>query len=104
EDLTTPGTALGTVSYMSPEQTRGQLTDSRTDLSSLGTGLYQMATGMLPFQADTSAVVSEAILIRDPAPITLLNPILPPAFARIVEKALQTDRNLRYQTAADLKN
>src|SRR6266576_1700192 len=103
EDLTTPGTALGTVSYMSPEQTRGQLTDSRTDLFSLGTVLYQMATGILPFQGDTSAVVYEAILNRDPVPITLVNPILPPAFARIVEKALEKDRNLRYQTATDLK-
>jgi len=103
EDLTTPGTALGTVSYMSPEQTRGQLTDSRTDLFSLGTVLYQMATGLLPFQGDTSAVVYEAILNRDPVPITLVNPILPPAFARIVEKALEKDRNLRYQTATDLK-
>src|SRR5947209_17640274 len=103
EDLTTPGTALGTVSYMSPEQTRGQLTDSRTDLFSLGTVLYQMATGLLPFQGDTSAVVYEAILNLDPVPITLVNPILPPAFARIVEKALEKDRNLRYQTATDLK-
>src|SRR3989454_9580326 len=103
EDLTTPGTALGTVSYMSPEQTRGQLTDSRTDLFSLGTVLYQMATGLLPFQGDTSALVYEAILNRDPVPITLVNPILPPAFARIVEKALEKDRNLRYQTATDLK-
>src|SRR5438876_3056491 len=103
EDLTTPGTALGTVSYMSPEQTRGQLTDSRTDLFSLGTVLYQMATGLLPFQGDSSAVVYEAILNRDPVPITLVNPILPPAFARIVEKALEKDRNLRYQTATDLK-
>src|SRR5437773_5717644 len=88
---------------MSPEQTRGQLTDSRTDLFSLGTVLYQMATGLLPFQGDTSAVVYEAILNRDPVPITLVNPILPPAFARIVEKALEKDRNLRYQTATDLK-
>src|SRR3989440_6549419 len=103
EDLTTPGTALGTVSYMSPEQTRGQLTDSRTDLFSLGTVLYQMATGLLPFQGDTSAVVYEAILNRDPVPITLVNPILPPAFARIVEKALEKERNFRYQTATDLK-
>src|SRR5258707_2973943 len=103
EDLTTPGTALRTVSYMSPEQTRGQLTDSRTDLFSLGTVLYQMATGVLPFQGDTSAVVYEAILNRDPVPITQVNPTLPPGFARIVEKALEKDRNLRYQTATDLK-
>jgi non-specific serine/threonine protein kinase len=103
EDLTTPGTALGTVSYMSPEQARGQLTDARTDLFSLGTVLYQMATGLLPFQGDTSAVVYEAILNRDPAPVLRANPALPPEFARIVEKALEKDRNMRYQTATDLK-
>ncbi len=103
EDLTMPGMALGTVSYMSPEQARGQLTDSRTDLFSLGTVLYQMATGALPFQGDTSAVVYEAILNRDPAAVVQLNPALPPGFARIVEKALEKDRNLRYQTATDLK-
>jgi serine/threonine protein kinase/Tfp pilus assembly protein PilF len=103
EDLTTPGTALGTVSYMSPEQARGQLTDSRTDLFSLGTVLYQMATGLLPFQGDTSAVVYEAILNRDPAPVVQVNPALPPQFARIVDKALEKDRNLRYQTATDFK-
>jgi non-specific serine/threonine protein kinase len=103
EDLTTPGTALGTVSYMSPEQARGQLTDSRTDLFSLGTVLYQMATGLLPFQGDTSAVVYEAILNRDPAPVVQVNSALPPEFARIVDKALEKDRNLRYQTATDFK-
>jgi serine/threonine protein kinase/Tfp pilus assembly protein PilF len=103
EDLTSPGTALGTVSYMSPEQARGQLTDARTDLFSLGTVLYQMATGVLPFQGDTSAVVYEAILNRAPAPIVQINPTLPPEFGRIVDKALDKDRNLRYQTATDLK-
>jgi len=103
EDLTAAGMTLGTVSYMSPEQARGQLTDSRTDLFSLGTVLYQMATGVLPFQGDTSAVVYEAILNRDPAPVMQLNPALPPGLARIVEKALEKDRNLRYQTATDLK-
>jgi serine/threonine protein kinase/Tfp pilus assembly protein PilF len=102
-ELTTPGTTLGTVSYMSPEQARGQLTDSRTDLFSLCTVLYQMATGVLPFQGDTSAVVYEAILNRDPAPIVQVNPSLPPAFARLVEKSLEKDRNMRYQTATDLK-
>src|SRR2546429_1215624 len=103
EDLTTPGTALGTVSYMSPEQARGQLTDARTDLFSLGTALYQMATGLLPFQGDTAAVVYEAILNRDPVPVMQVNPTLPAGFARILEKALEKDRNLRYQTATDLK-
>jgi serine/threonine protein kinase/Tfp pilus assembly protein PilF len=103
EDLTIPGTALGTVSYMSPEQARGQLTDSRTDLFSLGTVLYQMSTGVLPFQGDTSAVVYEAILNRDPAPVMEKNAALPPSFSRIVEKALEKDRTLRYQTATDIK-
>lgn len=103
EDLTTPGTAMGTVSYMSPEQARGQLTDSRTDLFSLGTVLYQMATGRLPFQGDTSGVIYEAILNRDPVSIVQVNPALPEGFARIVEKALEKDRNMRYQTATDLK-
>jgi len=103
DELTTPGTSLGTVAYMSPEQARGQLTDARTDLFSLGTVLYQMATGLLPFEGDTSAVVYEAILNRDPAPVLQVSPALPPAFARIVEKALEKDRNLRYQTATDLK-
>lgn len=103
QELTTPGTTLGTVSYMSPEQARGQFTDCRTDLFSLGTVFYQMATGVLPFQGDTSAVIYEAILNRDPAPIVQVNPSLPPGFARIVEKALEKDRNLRYQSATDLK-
>jgi len=103
EELTIPGTAMGTVSYMSPEQARGQLTDARTDLFSLGTVLYQMATGLLPFKGDTSGMVYEAILNRDPAPILQVNPTLPAEFARVVEKALEKDRNLRYQTATDFK-
>ncbi len=102
-DLTVPGTAVGTVSYMSPEQARGQLTDLRTDLFSLGTVLYQMATGTLPFPGETSAVVYEAILNRDPAPAPDVNPGLPPDFGRILDKALEKDRNLRYQTATELK-
>jgi non-specific serine/threonine protein kinase len=102
-ELTVRGTALGTVSYMSPEQARGQLTDARTDLFSLGTVLYQMATGTLPFPGDTSAVVFDAILNRDPVPITDVHAGVPPEFSRILEKALEKDRNLRYQTATDLK-
>jgi non-specific serine/threonine protein kinase len=102
-DLTSPGTTLGTVAYMSPEQARGQLADARTDLFSLGTVLYQMATGVLPFQGDTSAVIYEAILNRDPIPVTQTNPALPADFGRIVDKAMEKDRNLRYQTATDIK-
>jgi non-specific serine/threonine protein kinase len=102
-DLTVAGTAMGTTSYMSPEQARGQVTDARTDLFSLGALLYQMATGALPFQGNTSAVVFEAILNREPTPVTQVNPMLPPELNRILTKALEKDRNLRYQTATDLK-
>ncbi len=103
EDLTKAGSTLGTVSYMSPEQARGQLTDARTDLFSLGTVLYQMATGVLPFQGDTSAVVFEAILNREPPVVNQLNTALPPEFATILRKALEKDRSLRYQSATELK-
>src|SRR5262245_39984651 len=103
DELTMPGTTVGTVSYMSPEQARGQLADARTDLFSLGTVLYQMATGTLPFPGDTSAVIYDAILNREPASITDLNAALPAELNRILGKALEKDRNLRYQSATDLK-
>ena len=102
-DLTVAGMVLGTVHYMSPEQARGQLTDARTDIFSLGAVLYQMVTGALPFQGDTQAVVFDAILNRDPPPLAEANPELPAALGQLIGKALEKDRNLRYQTATDLK-
>ncbi|HET7451278.1 MAG TPA: protein kinase [Thermoanaerobaculia bacterium] len=101
--LTMAGTVMGTVHYMSPEQARGQLTDARTDLFSLGTILYQMATGELPFRGDTDAMVFDAILNRDPKPLDQVNPAMPAELARIVEKAVEKDRQLRSQTATELK-
>jgi serine/threonine protein kinase/Flp pilus assembly protein TadD len=103
DELTTPGSALGTVSYMSPEQARGQLVDARTDLFSVGTVLYQMATGVPPFQGDTSAIIFDAILNRDPIAVTQVNSALPAEFGRILSKALEKDRNLRCQSATELK-
>jgi len=102
-ELTSAGTTMGTVSYMSPEQARGQLTDARTDLFSLGTVLYQMATGALPFQGDTSADVVSAILNQEPQPVSARSPALPQELGRILSKALEKDRNLRCQTATELK-
>ncbi|HEY1263579.1 MAG TPA: serine/threonine-protein kinase [Terriglobales bacterium] len=103
QNLTMPGAAMGTISYMSPEQARGEPADPRTDLFSLGTVLYQMASGVLPFQGNTSALIYDAILNRDPLPILEVNPAVPADFVLIVDKALEKDRDLRYQTAADLK-
>jgi serine/threonine protein kinase/cytochrome c-type biogenesis protein CcmH/NrfG len=103
DELTSAGATVGTVSYMSPEQARGIVTDTRTDLFSFGTVLYQMATGTLPFPGETSAVIFESILNRDPLPVTQFNPSLPADLNRILIQALEKDRDLRFQTANDLK-
>jgi tetratricopeptide (TPR) repeat protein/predicted Ser/Thr protein kinase len=102
ELLTSPGAAIGTISYMSPEQARGEKVDARTDLFSVGAVLYEMTTGRMAFSGNTAAIIHDAVLNRAPIPATRVNPDTPPALERIITRALEKDQKLRYQSAADI--